>query len=138
VVADTAGRWPLCEDLTAGFVYVRLHGDEELYASGYGDDALERWAARIRAWSRGSQVSDARLISARPARGRAARDVYVYFDNDVKVHAPYDAAVLMRKLGLVTPLGPRGEPPAGWRAPAPRAKAPGFERKRQPSTRASR
>ena len=47
VVADTAGRWPLLEDLTADFVYLRLHGDKELYASGYDDAALDRWAARM-------------------------------------------------------------------------------------------
>src|SRR4029078_5982627 len=52
VAADTAGRWPLLEDLTADFVYVRLHGDEELYASGYDDAALDRWAARIAKWAR--------------------------------------------------------------------------------------
>jgi uncharacterized protein YecE (DUF72 family) len=138
VVADTAGRWPLCEDLTADFVYLRLHGDKELYASGYGDAALERWAERIRAWARGSQVGDARLITAKAAARRTGRDVYVYFDNDVKVHAPYDAATLMRKLGLRSPLGARGEAPPGWHAPPPRREAPGFARKRQPSTPASR
>ena len=47
VVADTAGRWPLLEDLTADFVYLRLHGDHELYATGYGDAALDRWSERI-------------------------------------------------------------------------------------------
>jgi uncharacterized protein YecE (DUF72 family) len=66
VVADTAGRWPLLEDLTADFVYLRLHGDKELYASGYGDEALDDWARRIAAWSRGTQVDDARLASRRP------------------------------------------------------------------------
>ena len=138
VVADTAGRWPLCEDLTADFVYLRLHGDKELYASGYSEPALQRWAERIRAWTQGSQVADARLITGRAAARRATRDVYVYFDNDAKVHAPYDAAVLMRKLGLQTPLGARGEPPPGFQAPGPRPKAPGFDRKRQTSTPASR
>ena len=74
VVADTAGRWPLLEDLTADFVYLRLHGDKELYASGYDDAALDRWAARIAAWRDGRQVGDARLASqrARPA-ARAPR-----------------------------------------------------------------
>src|SRR5262249_15400957 len=48
VIADTAGRWPLLEDVTADFVYVRLHGDEELYVSGYPAQALDAWAARIR------------------------------------------------------------------------------------------
>ena len=94
VVADTAGRWPLLEDLTADFVYLRLHGDKELYASGYDDDALDRWAARIATWRAGGQIEDARLASPLPGRPRARRDVYCYFDNDVKVHAPYDAAHL--------------------------------------------
>lgn len=128
VVADTAGRWPLLEDLTADFVYLRLHGDEELYASGYGDAALDRWAARIAAWAAGRQVDDARLVSA-PRRAR--RDVYCYFDNDVKVHAPYDAARLAARLGIPTGLDPHGHfvPPPGL-AP-PRRRASGFARARR-------
>jgi len=103
VVADTAGKWPLLEDVTSDFVYVRLHGDEELYASGYSDAALDMWAARIKAWSEGTEPPDARracpgLAARAAARGR---DVYVYFDNDMKVHAPFDAKSLMMKLGLV-------------------------------------
>ena len=82
VFADTAGRWPFFEDLTADFVYLRLHGDEELYASGYTDEALDTWARRIKTW-------------------RRTRDVYCYFDNDVKVHAPHDAHALMQRLGLI-------------------------------------
>jgi uncharacterized protein YecE (DUF72 family) len=100
VVADTAGRWPRCEDVTADFVYVRLHGDREIYASGYGDAALEKWAARIDAWSRGSEPADARRISEQPPPERARRDVYCYFDNDAKVKAPFDALRLIGKLGL--------------------------------------
>ncbi|WP_256677013.1 DUF72 domain-containing protein, partial [Pseudomonas sp. PICF6] len=34
VIADTAGKWPYREDVTSDFVYLRLHGAEELYASG--------------------------------------------------------------------------------------------------------
>jgi uncharacterized protein YecE (DUF72 family) len=128
VVADTAGKWPLLEDLTADFVYVRLHGDKELYASGYSDEALTRWAERFRTWSEGGQVADARLASPQAAPRRARRDIYCYFDNDVKVHAPYDAAALMRKLGLESALGERGHPvwPPGWKAPAVRRGAEGF------------
>jgi uncharacterized protein YecE (DUF72 family) len=101
VVADTAGKWPLLEDLTADFVYVRLHGDTELYASGYSDAALDMWARRIRAWSAGSEVDDARKVEDRRTPAARKRDVYVYFDNDAKVHAPFDAKNLMLKLGLV-------------------------------------
>lgn len=82
VIADTAGRFGYAEEVTADFVYVRLHGSTELYVSGYGDDELDAWARRIRAWRR------------RPH----ARDVYVYFDNDAKVHAPRDAMRLAERV----------------------------------------
>jgi len=82
VVADTAGKWPKMLDVTADFVYVRLHGDVKIYTSGYTKRALGVWARRISAWD------------------RAGKDVYVYFDNDMKVKAPYDALNLMRRLGL--------------------------------------
>jgi hypothetical protein len=82
VVADTAGKWPRMFHVTSEFVYVRLHGDVKIYTSGYTDRALAAWARRIRGWA------------------RDGRDVYVYFDNDVKVKAPFDALKLMRKLRL--------------------------------------
>jgi uncharacterized protein YecE (DUF72 family) len=79
VIADTAGKFPYLEDVTAGFAYVRLHGDVELYTSGYAPSALDTWATRIRTLS-------------------AAGDVYVYFDNDVHAHAPFDAMALAQRL----------------------------------------
>jgi uncharacterized protein YecE (DUF72 family) len=100
VVADTAGKWPYMEDVTADFMYLRLHGDAELYASGYEEEALVRWAERIRAWASGGQPQDAQLVSPRAPPKRASRDVYCYFDNDIKVRAPYDAERLMELLGL--------------------------------------
>lgn len=98
VVADTAGKWPLMEDVTADFVYVRLHGDKKIYESGYSDAALEDWAKRVRAWLRGGETADARTVSAKPPPRRASREVFVYFDNDVKVHAPFDAMRLAGKI----------------------------------------
>jgi uncharacterized protein YecE (DUF72 family) len=80
VVADTAGKFPYAEEVTADFVYVRLHGSQELYASGYTDAELDGWASRIGAWR------------------ASGRDVYVYFDNDIKVHAPYDAMRMARRV----------------------------------------
>ena len=74
-----AGRWPMHEELTAGFAYVRLHGAPVTYASGYTDEQLGGWARKIRAWAR-------------------AGDVYVYFDNDARGHAPHDAERLTRQL----------------------------------------
>ena len=100
VVADTAGKWPLIEDVTADFMYLRLHGDKELYASGYTEEALDRWAARITAWSSGAQPEDAHLVSSKAPPVRESRDIFCYFDNDIKVRAPFDARRLIEKLGL--------------------------------------
>jgi uncharacterized protein YecE (DUF72 family) len=91
VCADTV-EWPLLMDLTADFIYCRLHGSEELYTSGYDDQALKGWAARVAAWAKGTELSEPFRIVAKPAPKRAGgRDVYVYFDNDAKVRAPVDA-----------------------------------------------
>jgi uncharacterized protein YecE (DUF72 family) len=92
VVADTAGKWPKMFHVTADFVYVRLHGDIKIYTSGYSDRALASWARRIRAWA------------------KDGRDVYVYFDNDVKVRAPFDALNLMRQLRLTWSAGEKRLP----------------------------
>jgi uncharacterized protein YecE (DUF72 family) len=108
VVADTAGKWPQMFHVTTDFVYVRLHGDVKIYASGYSERALASWARRIRGWD------------------RDGHDVYVYFDNDVKVRAPFDALKLMRKLGLSwQPADASCEEPLPRHAPGtrvPRAK----------------
>jgi uncharacterized protein YecE (DUF72 family) len=80
VLADTAGRWPRVEADTSTFRYVRLHGDAELYVSGYSDEALEEWAGRCAGWA------------------EAGQDVFVYFDNDVKGYAPHDAMALLSRV----------------------------------------
>jgi uncharacterized protein YecE (DUF72 family) len=103
VVADTPRPWPLFEDVTADFIYMRLHGATELYQSRYTDEQLDRWADRIRAWAQGGQPADARLISSEPPPQRASRDVYCYFDNTDKLHAPDNARELLCKLGLHKP-----------------------------------
>jgi len=86
VIADTAGKFPYLEDVTADYVYLRLHGDEELYASDYGEAALSLWAKKIRDLA------------------GAAGDVYVYFDNDINAHAPWNAITLAGM--LATPRQP--------------------------------
>jgi len=99
VFADTAGKWPYAEDLTSDFVYIRLHGDKKIYVSGYTPEALDCWAGRIKSWNRGRQPRDARLVTPRAEATRQKRDVYVYFDNDLKVKAPEDSRELARRLG---------------------------------------
>ena len=117
VIAETARRWPMTQDITADFVYMRLHGDKELYRSGYSDKSLDRWAKRICAWEAGSEPADAEKISTRKPPAGKPRDVYCFFDNtDVKLRAPFDAQTLARKLGLP----PRNLPLPTW---TPRGKS---------------
>ena len=89
VVADTAGRWPLLKEVTTDFAYVRLHGDTELYASGYSGESLDAWADLLRGWA------------------EQGTDVYAYFDNDMKVRAPFDAMALGERLRDLVPGGVR-------------------------------
>jgi uncharacterized protein YecE (DUF72 family) len=99
VISDAANKWPRLQDVTGGFVYMRLHGDKVLYASGYTDAALDDWAARIRAWMGGGQPGDGKdRVSADAPPHRKSRDVYCYFDNDIKVKAPFDALKLRNRL----------------------------------------
>jgi len=99
VCADTV-EWPLLMDLTADFVYCRLHGSEQLYVSGYDDAALDRWANRVRAWAAGHEPGDAERVlePTKPLAG--GRDVFIYFDNDAKVRAPADAKALAERLDV--------------------------------------
>ena len=80
VIADSAGRWPQMPDATSSFRYVRLHGETELYASGYTDESLDRWASQCRRWL------------------DEGHDIHVYFDNDARGHAPFDAVRLLERL----------------------------------------
>ncbi|MEX0741762.1 MAG: DUF72 domain-containing protein [Phycisphaeraceae bacterium] len=105
VLAD-AGKYPSAEDITAGFIYARLHGAEQMYVSGYNGADLDRWAGRLEQWAHGEQVPQARQISQTKPPPRKTRDVYVYFDNDVKVHAPFNALGLAQRLNVARPLEP--------------------------------
>lgn len=80
LVSSDAPGWDRLDELTADFAYARLHGAEELYASGYSDAELDAWAARVRGW----------MLDG-------AERVFVYFDNDARVRAPFDAISLARR-----------------------------------------
>ena len=95
VVADTV-EWPLLMDVSADFVYCRLHGSKQLYASGYGPKAIDQWARRVVTWADGGEVEDGKRASTRLTKSVHSRDVYVYFDNDMKGRAPFDAQRLNR------------------------------------------
>lgn len=96
VFADTAGKWPYMEDVTANFIYVRLHGDSEIYTSGYDSKTLDFWSKRIQHWRNGKEPKD-RMTICETKASKIKKDVFVYFDNDAKVHAPIDAKSLIQR-----------------------------------------
>lgn len=71
-----APDFPMWRELTADFVYVRLHGHTRKYASRYSATSIARWAADAKHW--------------RASR----RDVFIYFDNDAEGHAVANARAL--------------------------------------------
>ena len=97
VCADTV-EWPRMMDVTSDFIYCRLHGSEVLYASGYTDEALDQWAVRVSDWARGAEPADAERVIQSCGPKLPSRDVFVYFDNDVKVRAPFDAKSLTERV----------------------------------------
>jgi uncharacterized protein YecE (DUF72 family) len=101
VVADTV-KLPVMMDVTADIVYCRLHGSEKLYPNGYTTEAIDVWARRVIAWSRGEEVTDGTRIHSDPGPKRDTRDVFVYFDDDVKVRAPFDAMSLSKRIAEIT------------------------------------
>jgi uncharacterized protein YecE (DUF72 family) len=97
VCADTV-EWPRLMDVTSNFIYCRLHGSETLYASGYHSSALDVWERRVRAWAAGAEPEDAETIAGPAKPRKSGRDVFLYFDNDIKVKAPKNAAALAGRL----------------------------------------
>ena len=101
VIADVASKYPTAEDVTADWVYVRLHGSRQLYTSGYTPREINAWAAKVRAWHKGGEPSGARRIGGKTQLRRSGRDVYLFFDNtDVKLRAPVDARRMAKELGI--------------------------------------
>lgn len=76
------------EEVTADFVYVRLHGPGAPYADSYSASSLRGWAERLLRWS---------------VRGK---DAYVFFDNDQAAHAVTNAR-LLQSLCQRTPVRSR-------------------------------
>jgi uncharacterized protein YecE (DUF72 family) len=101
LVVSDAADWPLFEEVTAGFLYIRLHGSKRTYASRYSDGELNRWTEKIAAWREGGEPEDARKMTGRAPPRRKSRDICVYFDNDQETHAPHDALRLASRLGEI-------------------------------------
>jgi uncharacterized protein YecE (DUF72 family) len=98
VIADTV-EWPLLMDVTSDLVYIRLHGSEKLYHSGYETDAIDLWARRILALASGQQAEG--RYAATPINDGKPRDVFVFFDNDAQVRAPFDAQALQARVNAL-------------------------------------
>jgi uncharacterized protein YecE (DUF72 family) len=130
VCADTV-EWPLLMDLTSDFVYCRLHGSEELYASGYDGAALDEWAARVVSWAAGGEPADAQRVAGKARR--LNRDVFVYFDNDAKVRAPFDARALRARVDRL--LATRSRSPT---SPVRARRTSGSSRSRSSAARETR
>jgi len=101
VVADSV-KWPVMMDITADFVYCRLHGSDKIYPDGYTSEAIDLWARRVIAWSRGEEATDGTRIHAEPGPRQSSRDVFVYFDDDNKERAPFDAQSLSKRVADLT------------------------------------
>ena len=67
--------------VTADFVYIRLHGPGNKYQGSYSDAVLRKWAKRCLAWQ------------------QQKKDVYIYFDNDQEGYAAFNAKRLQKLVG---------------------------------------
>lgn len=86
LAVSDAVEWPRFDPVGSDFVYVRLHGPGQLYASEYDAGELDGWAGRIDRW---------RTESSR--RGGDAGESFVYFDNDAHAAAPRNALALAQR-----------------------------------------
>lgn len=75
-ITDLNGKL-LPEEVTANFIYIRLHGPHKAYLGSYGSARLKAWKKKIDNW-----------LTMR-------KEVYCYFDNDEKGYAIEDAKFLL-------------------------------------------
>jgi len=94
--------YPQIADATAPFVYARIMGTQQSEASGYSDGALDLWAARAQAWSRGAAAPGLDHVGPPSADGKP-RDVYIYVISGHKVRNPAAAMALQRRCRRIAP-----------------------------------
>ncbi len=97
VLADS-DSFPLIPDPTAPFVYMRLQRSTEAEELGYGDGALDLWAARARAYAAGRTPEGLDFVGAASEGGAGPRDVFVFFISGFKERNPAAAAALIKRL----------------------------------------
>jgi uncharacterized protein YecE (DUF72 family) len=96
-VCTDSDDYPSYADITGDFVYARLMRSNAKVKTGYTPAALDDWARRIAAWSRGQQASGLHVVEARKADGKP-RDVYAFVINGAKERAPAAAQALIARL----------------------------------------
>jgi uncharacterized protein YecE (DUF72 family) len=96
-LVDSAAH-PLMTDPTADFVYARLRRSAASEPAGYPPEALDAWAGRFRAWSKGGEPDDMPPKHRLPGSRKQGRDCFVYFINGAKERAPAAAQALIERL----------------------------------------
>lgn len=89
--------YPLIADITADFVYARLLMGSDDIETGYSPEALDEWAQRFTAYSRGQVPSDLAPLD-RTTTAKTSLPVLAYFISEGKVRAPAAAMALLERL----------------------------------------
>ena len=99
VFAHSGEKSPYMEDLTADFIYARMHGQEAKYKKGYTSEIIAWLADRVETWTEGRQPKDAEVTLLEKPKV-IKRDAFIYFDTEIKEYAPSDARHLAQRLGI--------------------------------------
>lgn len=99
VMGHAGGERPYIEDVTADFIYARMHGLEPGYKKGYPKEKIDWWAKRVEKWHEGSQPKDAQTVTSTKIK-KVPRDAFIYFDTEAKDYAPLDAIHLSQRLKI--------------------------------------
>jgi uncharacterized protein YecE (DUF72 family) len=98
VVLTDKDAFPHIPDVTSPFVYIRLQRSSEGEECGYPAAALDLWAARAFAWSRGNVPKDLEPVAGPEKKPPKSQNVFIYFINGFKPKAPAAAMALMERL----------------------------------------
>lgn len=77
VIADSGRRFPYSETITTDFIYLRLHGSKNLYATDYTEDELSGIARKSKKWLSQDKT------------------VWIFFNNDYHGYATKNARELI-------------------------------------------
>jgi uncharacterized protein YecE (DUF72 family) len=98
IVMAGDSEYPQIADVTAPFVYARIMGTQEGENAGYGEGALDLWAARARDWAAGGSPDGLETL-APASEAKDGRDVFLYVISGYKQRNPEAAMALIERLG---------------------------------------